>query len=139
MEVHWKRLIDAVANGMSDTLTADDQAIRIDVTERNVWFLEKSIHLFGRLSFFPPDAIGGPFLPAAGVMPVKGREIQLDTDQGWTIRTDIAGDRQVFRNCSRNRGTGKWVQQAQLKPGDTIVIEKVDNERFKLYKETNTI
>ncbi len=107
----------------------------IEVTARNIWFLEKSIPLFGILSFFPPDSIGAPEFDRAQPVTIKARKLTIDTDQGWSFTTDITSDSKVFRNKSRNRGTGKWVVAAELQPGNTIVIEKLEDYRYFLKLE----
>jgi hypothetical protein len=109
----------------------------IPVTERNIWFLERSIPLFGILSFFPGDSVGPP---VGGGNPANGsrtRKLTIDTDQGWSFTTDIVSDAKIFRNSSRNRGSGKWVLEAGLQPGDRIVIEKLEEYRYLLKKETS--
>jgi len=108
---------------------ADPNRRAIVVTERNLWFLERSLPLFGMLDFFPPDCVVKPTLTA----PV--RKLTIETDQGWSFSSDIAGDSKIFRNSSRNRGTGKWVVNAELKPGDRIIIEKIGEYSYKLMKE----
>ena len=107
----------------------------IEVTPRNIWFLEKSIPLFGLLSFFPGEAIGAPEFGRVSIAPPKARKLTIETDQGWSFTTDITSDSKVFRNKSRNRGTGKWVVAAGIKAGDKIVIEKIEEFRYLLKVE----
>ena len=106
------------------------------MTERNLWFLERSIPLFGILDFFPPDSIGALEMAAASQPIPPAHKLTIDTDQGWSFTTDIAADQKVFRNRSRNRGTGKWVRQAALKPGDRIVIRRIGEYHYRLLKES---
>jgi len=110
---------------------------RIKVTDRNLWFLERAIPLFGLLDFFPASAIGAPAVrdPERPARP-KSEPLTIVTDQGWSFRTDITCDSKVFRNCSRSRGTGKWVAQANLRAGDSLVLEQIDSHTYKLYKES---
>ncbi len=107
----------------------------IEVTSRNIWFLEKSIPLFGLLGFFPPDAVGPPEFDRSAGVTSKSRKLTIETDQGWSFTTDITSDSKVFRNKSRHRGTGKWVVQASLQSGDRIVIERLEEYRFRLKVE----
>jgi len=113
----------------------DPKFRRIPVTERNLWFLERQIPLFGLLDFFPAEVIGPPSTgrPLPGSPPV--RKLTIETDQGWTFTTDIVADQKTFRNSSRPRGTGKWVVQANLKPGDAILIERLDDYKYRISKE----
>ena len=109
---------------------------RIPVTGRNLWFLEKSIPLFSLMDFFPPDVIGPP---AFGAGSRRGRAVKrliIDTDQGWGFETDIPSDQKIFRNSARTRGSGKWVRQAALKPGDRIIIQRLEKYRYRLAKES---
>jgi len=102
----------------------------IRVTERNLWFLERSLPLFGMIDFFPTDCVAKP----SAVDPVK--KLTIETDQGWSFSSDIAWDSKIFRNSSRNRGTGRWVTNAELKPGDQIIIEKISEYTYRLMKQT---
>jgi hypothetical protein len=107
----------------------------IPVTERNLWFLERSIPLFGLLDFFPTDSIGAPVAGRSFPGESQVKKLTMETDQGWSFTTDITSDSKIFRNSSRNRGTGKWVVQAELKAGDKIVIEKLEDYRYRLMRE----
>jgi len=107
----------------------------IEVTPRNVWFLEKSIPLFGVLSFFPADSIGSPEHNRADPTIPKGKKLTIETDQGWSFTTDITSDSRIFRNKSRNRGTGRWVAGSGMVPGDKIVIEQLEEYRYTLRLE----
>lgn len=115
---------------MSQTIPA---RLAIAVDSRNIWFLERSIPLFGKLAFFPPDVVrrrlGGP---------VRPKKITIETDQDWSFETDIDGGSMTFANSSRNRGTGKWIAAAVLKPGDRIIIEKIEEYRYYLSKESSS-
>jgi hypothetical protein len=125
-----------MVNTTGDTVNAFVPECRsIDVTARNIWFLEKSIPLFGLLDFFPADSIGSPEFDRAQGVSSKARKLTIETDQEWSFTTDITSDSKVFRNKSRNRGTGKWVVGAQLQPGDRIIIEKLEDYRYLLKLE----
>ncbi len=107
----------------------------IEVTARNIWFLEKSIPIFGMLSFFPSDSIGSPEYDRSQHALSKARKLSIETDQGWSFTTDITSDSKIFRNKSRNRGTGKWVVASNLQPGDKIVIERKEEYHYFLTLE----
>lgn len=110
---------------------------KLPVTERNLWFLERAIPLFDILDFFPPDTLGPPNLGKKLSTARRGTSLTIETDLGWSFTTDIASDQKIFRNSSRQRGTGRWVREAQLKPGDFIVIEKLSPYHYRLSKESN--
>ncbi|MFN3821670.1 MAG: hypothetical protein ACK4OO_04995 [bacterium] len=110
---------------------------KLPVTERNLWFLERSIPLYDILDFFPPDALGPPNFGKKLASNRRGTPLTIETDLGWSFTTDIASDQKIFRNSSRQRGTGRWVKEAQLKPGDYIVIEKLSPYHYRLSKESN--
>lgn len=106
----------------------------ITVTEKNVWFLERSIPLFEFLDFFPEDSIGPPTFGKDKKWDRPVKKLTIDTDQGWSFKTDIPTDQKIFRNSARSRGSGKWVKQADLSPGDKIVIERLGEYEYKLLK-----
>lgn len=105
---------------------------KIPVTEHNLWFLEKGIPLFEILDFFPPSAIGHPRYGKQNLPGKKGVLLTIETDQGWSFTTDIATDSKTFRNSSLTRGSGRWVKEAQLKPGDYIVLQRLGEYRYRL-------
>lgn len=109
---------------------------KIVVTARNIWFLERSLPLFGLLDFFPSDAVGRPAFKCASGEGKSARKLTIETDRGWSFTTDITSDSKIFRNSSRSRGTGKWVLEAGLKPGDKIVIENLGDYHYRLSKES---
>ena len=111
----------------------------IQVTTRNIWFLERSIPRFGLFDFFPTDSIGAD---TSGKIEATGKSIHkltIQTDQGWSFTSDITSDSKILRNCSRNRGTGKWVVQADLHPGDRILIERLGEYEYRLSKANATV
>lgn len=98
-------------------------------SEEDVWFLEKQINLFDILDFFPMDAIES----ATG----HGKTLLIETDRGWSFETDIEKGRFAFRKKSKTMpGTGKWVVESGLKPGDAVCIEKLETYRYRLFKES---
>jgi hypothetical protein len=128
----WKQITPIRSIELSD----NENRREIEVTDKNIWFLERSIPLFGLLDFFPEDAIGPP---AKGQDKSWGKIVnmlKIETDQGWSMETDISSDQKVFRNRSSRRGTGKWVKDADLKAGDLIVIERIDSHVYRLSKGT---
>ena len=112
---------------------------RIPVTADNVWFLRKQINLFDILDFFPEDALGAPVEADNGTLPSPVRYLTIDTDAGFSFETDIPRDKFIFRQQARTRpGTGKWAEDRDLRPGDTVCIEKLGDHHFYLYKEAGS-
>lgn len=87
------------------------------------------------LDFFPPDTIGAPEFDRCVDRVIPSRKLTLETDTGWQLKTDITSDSKTFRNKSRNRGTGKWIAEVMPKPGDRIVLEKIEDYRYALKLE----
>lgn len=98
-------------------------------SKEELWFLEKQINLFDILEFFPPDAIESE----AG----HGKPLLIETDRGWSFETDIEKGKFAFRKKSKSMpGTGKWVAESELRPGDLICIEKLGAYHYRLFKES---
>ncbi|NTW49243.1 MAG: hypothetical protein HGB19_05855 [Chlorobiales bacterium] len=98
-------------------------------SEEEVWFLEKQINLFDILDFFPIDAVES----ANG----HGKSLLIETDRGWSFVTDIEKGKFAFRKKSKSMpGTGKWVVESELKPGDVVCIEKLGSYHYRLFKES---
>lgn len=96
-------------------------------SKEDVWFYEKQINLFDILDFFPFDSIES----AHG----EGKKLLIETDLGWSFETDIERGKFCFRKKSKSmNGTGKWVAESGLKPGETICIEKLADYHYKLFK-----
>jgi hypothetical protein len=96
-------------------------------TEQELWFLEKQINVFDFLEYFPASAVAN--------QSQKGDLLEFETDLGWSFKTDIEAKTFVLRQKSKNQpGTGKWVKESGLQPGDNICIEKLSSHKFRLYK-----
>lgn len=111
-----------------------DSRREIEVTDKNIWFLKRSIPLFGMLDFFPEDSIGPPAKSKDKSFDKPVNKLRIETDQGWSIETDISSDQKVFRNRSQHNGTGKWVRETDLQAGDLIVIERIESHVYRLSK-----
>lgn len=96
-------------------------------SDEDVWFLEKQINVFDFLDFFPRSSLAKENK--------KGELLHFETDLGWSFDTDIESKSFALRQKSKTRpGTGKWVRESDLKPGDKVNIEKLDDYRYRLYK-----
>lgn len=98
-------------------------------SEDDVWFLEKQLNLFDILDFFPADAVESE--------KGHGKPLFIETDQGWSFESDIEKGKFAFRKKSKSMpGTGKWVIESELRPGDIICIEKLGDYHYRLFKES---
>jgi len=60
------------------------------------------------------------------------RTITLHTDAGFDIETDIVEKTFVFRNRSTAKGTTRYMSEKNVKPGDTIIIEKISSYEYNM-------
>jgi len=96
-------------------------------SEQDVWFLEKHFNVFDFLEFFPSSALASK--------DSKGKPVTVLTDLGWSFQTDIEPGTFVLRQKSKSKpGTGKWVKESHLSPGDKVGIEKIEEFTYRLFK-----
>ena len=109
---------------------------RIPVREPDVWtFTQRNVPLWDVLDLFPRDAIG-PRGPKDPPPPYEVKPITVETDLGWSFETDIQYGSWVFRPRSPAKaGMMKWCRERGLGAGDTIVLEKLDDRRYRLSLE----
>ena len=109
---------------------------RIPVRKEDLWtFTERNVPLWDVLELFPRDAIG-PRGPKDPPPPYEVRPIIVETDLGWSFETDIQYGAWIFRPRSPNKpGMMKWCRDRGLEEGDTIVLERLDERRFRLSLE----
>ncbi|MCK5519622.1 MAG: hypothetical protein KAI81_00790 [Candidatus Marinimicrobia bacterium] len=108
-------------------------AIEIPITRQNLFYMQRQFSVIDHMKFFPYDTVGAQN-PADNVdLSYKVKTIKIETDLGFEIETDIVGKRFVFRNRSYTKGTIKYMNDRNVKPGDTIVIEKIDAYNYKMY------
>lgn len=102
----------------------------------DVWtFTQRNVPLWDVLEFFPPDAIG-PRGPADAPRPYEVVPITVETDLGWSFETDIQYGTWVFRPRSpKQPGMMKWCRERELRPGDTIVFDRIEPRRFTVRLE----
>ena len=112
-------------------------SIEIKITQQNLFFLEKQFTVKDHKDFFPFDTIGAmnPINNIDKSYVVK--TIKLETDAGFSIITDIVENSFVFRNRSYTKGTSRYMKEKKFKPGDIIIIEKIDAYNFKIYKKND--
>ncbi len=108
-------------------------AIEIPITRQNLFYMQRQFSVADYIKFFPYDAVGAQN-PADNVnLNYKVKTINITTDLGFEIETDIVDKRFVFRNRSYTKGTTKYMNDRNVKPGDTIIIEKIDAYNYKMY------
>ena len=92
---------------------------KITLTDANI----KYGHIYVRSirDLLPEDAIGGGNKAAAGV------PITVVFEPGKTIKTDIAGDKMIFRDRSAVRD---FLERSNLKGGQEIELEAQGDRRF---------
>lgn len=97
----------------------------IQVTDENLWFLERYLSVFDFLELFPVDAVsksdGSPGIP-----------IKLITGSGFIIESDIDRGKMQLRNRSKLHGWTRFTVQNTLRVGDVIRFEKLSGREFSL-------
>ncbi len=97
----------------------------IQVTDENLWFLERYLNVFDFLELFPFDTVsktdGSP-----------GEPIKLQTDLGFIIETDIDRSKMQLRNRSKLHGWTRFTSEHTLRVGDVIRINKLNEREYSL-------
>lgn len=107
--------------------------IEIEITRQNLFFMQRQFSVADHIDFFPYDVIGA-MNPADNVnLSYKVKTINIETDAGFSIETDIVDKRFVLRNRSYTKGTTRYMTEKNVKPGDVIVIEKLDAYNYRMY------
>jgi len=83
------------------------------------------------LDLFPSGAIGGSSKAS------EGRQLYILTDMGQRFRTDIAGDKGVFRN--RGEGGVADFFRGRFVDGDTVYIYRISDYEYFLSKTMDLI
>ena len=108
-------------------------SIEIEITRQNLFYMQRQFSVAEFKNFFPYDVFGA-MNPADNVnLSYKVKTINIDTDAGFSIETDIVDKRYVLRNRSYTKGTTRYMSDKNIKPGDIIVIEKLDAYNYKMY------
>jgi hypothetical protein len=102
----------------------------------DLWtFTERNVPLWELLDFFPADAIG-PRGPGDARRPYEVRPVTVETDLGFTFDTDIQYGTWVFRPRSpKQPGMMRWCRERGLAVGDAIVLERIEERRYRLSLE----
>src|SRR6185312_16053897 len=98
--------------------------IEIEVTPGNLQY--DHLYLRGAIAkeLFPADAIGGPNKESVGIA------VEVHCGIGEPVRTDIAGDKKIFR---RRAWVREFFATHGIEAGDRIVIERTAPRRFHVY------
>ncbi|BFN37366.1 hypothetical protein [Fidelibacter multiformis] len=108
-------------------------SIEIEITRQNLFFMQRQFSVADHIDFFPYDVIGA-MNPADNVnLSYKVKTINIETDAGFSIETDIVDKRFVLRNRSYTKGTTRYMTEKNVKPGDVIVIEKLDAYNYRMH------
>lgn len=103
---------------------------KIEITQAALSY--GNLNLSKILDFFPKDVFGSPN-KKDGI----GRQLTLiynDGKQLRTIETDIYSDKKIFRSRAGKSGTKEMVLLLNLKPGNQILLEKIDSYTYKVSK-----
>lgn len=116
---------------MAKTLVASDSVRILLESQEDIWFWERRFNVFDFLELFPGAAITES-VPDTHVPPPAQEQITFETDAGFSFQSDIVRGGFYLRN--QTQGTRKWIAAAQLKPGDSIEIIRLEPTRFRLRK-----
>ncbi len=106
--------------------------IEIPITRQNLFMMQRQFSVKGHEDFFPFDVFGA-MNPSNNVdKNYRVRTLVLHTDAGFDIETDIVEKTFVFRNRSTNKGTTRYMSEKNVKPGDTIIIEKISSYEYNI-------
>jgi len=108
-------------------------------TKEDLWtFTQRNVPLWDVLDFFPSDAIG-PRGPNDAPRPYEVRPITIETDLDFSFETDIQYGSWMFRPRSpKQPGMMRWCRERGLEVGDTIVLEKTGERRFRVSCEKSS-
>jgi len=100
-------------------------SIEIPITRQNLFMMQRQFSVKDHTDFFPFDVFGA-MNPSNNVdKNYRVRTIEIHTDAGFTIETDIVEKTFVFRNRSMAKGSTRYMSEKNVKPGDIITIEKI--------------
>lgn len=85
------------------------------------------LYLSKIMNMFPASAVGGSSKDA-----MASQLLELHIGFEEPVETDIAGDKKMFRKRS---WVGKFFKRHNLKAGDKVVIERMDEFRYHIYPQ----
>ena len=98
--------------------------VEIELTQGNI--NNDHIYLSSVIEFFPSDSIGG-----SNDNSLAARALGVHSGiSSSPVRTDIAGDKKVFR---RRAWVGEFFEVHNLAAGGRVVIEKTGADRYHVY------
>lgn len=109
------------------------ESVEIPVTRQNLFYMQRQFSVGDHIKFFPYDAVGAMNPADNYLLNYKVKTLNIETDLGFAIETDIVDKRFVFRNRSHTKGTARYMNGHNIKPGDVIVIEKIDAYNYKMF------
>ncbi|MCF7832317.1 MAG: hypothetical protein K9N05_01920 [Candidatus Marinimicrobia bacterium] len=108
------------------------RSIEIPITRQNLFMMQRQFSVKDHIDFFPFDVLGA-MNPSNNVdKNYRVRTIELHTDSGFAIETDIVEKTFVFRNRSMAKGSTRYMSEKNVKPGDIIVIEKITPYEYNM-------
>ncbi len=118
---------------MTKTVVHGDTVRILLESQEDIWFWERRFNVFDFLELFPQDAITDS-VPEGHVPAPATTQIIFETDAGFAFQTDIIRGGFYLRN--QTQGTRKWIASAELKPGDSIELARINPSSFRLSKIT---
>ncbi|WP_027854162.1 hypothetical protein [Marinobacterium litorale] len=97
--------------------------VEIELTQGNI--NNNHLYLSSVIEFFPKDSIGG-----SNESSLAHRLLEVHSGIASPVRTDIAGDKKIFR---RRSWVGEFFEVHGLVAGDWVVIEKTGADRYHVY------
>ena len=106
--------------------------IEIPITRQNLFMMQRQFTVKDHVDFFPFDVFGA-MNPSNNVdKNYRVRTMEIHTDAGFDIETDIVEKTFVLRNRSMAKGTTRYMSEKNVKPGDVIIIEKISSYEYNM-------
>ncbi len=116
----------------SNPFSTSYSSIEIPITRQNLFMMQRQFSVKDHVDFFPFDVLGA-MNPSNNIdKNYRVRTITLHTDAGFDIETDIVEKTFVFRNRSMQKGSTRYMSDKNVKPGDVILIEKIDPYEYNM-------
>lgn len=108
------------------------RSIEIPITRQNLFMMQRQFSVKDYIDFFPFDVFGA-MNPSNNIdKNYRVRTMEIHTDCGFDIETDIVEKTFVFRNRSMQKGTTRYMSEKNVKPGDVIIIEKISAYEYNM-------